>query len=186
MKKHIFFESGAFLLIGLVFLFFVGGCSHTQAAKPGTPQESTSSALEGKKICIDPGHGGASSGAVGHEGLKESDINLKEALMLKEMLEDAGATVVMTRSDDSDIGITDRWKFNRAENAELFVSMHHNANAQGDDSMNRTEVFYHWNDRGGPSEDAARILYEELQALLLLHDGVVGLSLVDRADAGDA
>ena len=129
-------------------------------------KKSEKSPLAGKKICIDPGHGGTQTGAVGATGLTEKEVNLKEAKMLKKMLEEAGAEVVLTRTDDSNVTITDRWKFNRAQKTDLFVSMHHNANAQGDTSMNRMEVFYHWKDRGGPSKDAAYLLFRELKALL--------------------
>jgi N-acetylmuramoyl-L-alanine amidase len=124
--------------------------------------------LKGKKICLDPGHGGGATGAVGKKGLTEKEINLTEALMLKEMLEKAGAEVVLTRNDDSNVSISKRREFNKAEKTDLFVSMHHNANAQGDAEMNRIEVFYHWKDRNGPSEDAARLLTRELESLLKL------------------
>ena len=149
-----------------LFLF----CASAVIITGGISAEETKLPLEGIKICLDPGHGGTQTGAVGPQGLKESDVNLKEARMLKEMLEEAGAEVVMTRNDDSNVSLTDRWKFNRAENTDLFVSLHHNANAQNDKSMNRTEVFYHWKDRGGPSRDIAYILYRELQATMDLPD----------------
>jgi len=84
------------------------------------------------------------------------------------MLEKSGAIVVMTRIDDKDVSITERWKFNREQKTDLFLSVHHNANAQNDKTMNRTESFYHWKDRGGPSEDAARLVHREMQALLKL------------------
>lgn len=129
--------------------------------------------LKGKRICIDPGHGGEESGAVGVGGLRESDVNLRVALFLKEMLEKAGATVLMTRTEDKTVSITERWKFNRENNTDLFVSIHHNANAQIDRSVNRTEVFYHWNDEGGPSEDAARAVLREMQARFPLPDSKV-------------
>lgn len=69
--------------------------------------------------------------------------------------------------------IGDRSQFNKSQKTDLFVSIHHNANAQNDKSVNRTESFYHWKDREGPSEDAARLVHREMQALLKLPDSKV-------------
>ncbi len=135
------------------------------AASAEPSGDTRPSPLEGKRICIDPGHGGAQSGAVGPvDKTPEKDINLAVAKQLRDLLERAGATVFMTRTGDEDVSINDRAKFNRAHDTDLFVSIHHNANAQNDASMNRSEVFWHWHDDGGPSEDAARFLLRELQA----------------------
>ncbi len=49
------------------------------------------SGLKGKTIVLDPGHGGEETGAVGVRGNLEKDVNLAVALMLKPMLEQAGA-----------------------------------------------------------------------------------------------
>lgn len=125
---------------------------------------SAPSPVAGKKICIDPGHGGGESGAVGPTGLKEKDLNLAVALMLRDLLQKAGATVVMTRDTDKTVSIGERGRLNRAEKTDLFVSIHHNANAQNDPSSDRIEVFWHWHDDGGPSEDAARAALRPLQA----------------------
>ncbi|MCX7766786.1 MAG: N-acetylmuramoyl-L-alanine amidase, partial [Candidatus Sumerlaeia bacterium] len=166
-----------FIILPVVFFLIMG----REAFSKNSDTSTTATALtvknelplKGKRICIDPGHGGEESGAVGVGGLRESDVNLRVALLLKEMLEKAGATVLMTRTDDRTVSITERWKFNRANNTDLFVSIHHNANAQVDRSVNRTEVFYHWNDDGGPSEDAARAVLREMQARFPLPDSKV-------------
>jgi len=47
---------------------------------------SFSTSLNGKVIVIDPGHGGADSGAQ-NSGLKEKDINLDISLRLRRNLE---------------------------------------------------------------------------------------------------
>ncbi|MCD6386043.1 N-acetylmuramoyl-L-alanine amidase [Candidatus Sumerlaeota bacterium] len=161
-----------FLGIGLSIFFLAIAYAQTT---PGSSQSLTEdvSPLAGKRICLDPGHGGSQTGAVGVGGLRESDVNLRVALILKELLEQAGATVLMTRTDDSTVSIAERREFNKKHNTDLFVSIHHNANAQVDRTVNRTEVFYHWHDRGGPSEDAARHIYRELQATFKLPDSKV-------------
>ena len=57
--------------------------------------------LAGKKIMLDPGHGSPDTGAIGPNNTYEKDNNLATALDLKAILEQAGATVLMTRSGDS-------------------------------------------------------------------------------------
>lgn len=159
---------------GIVFSVFFLAMAFGQVNPPSSqPPGDDVSPVAGKRICIDPGHGGSQTGAVGVGGLRESDVNLRVALFLKELLEQAGATVLMTRSDDSSVSIPERREFNKKNHTDLFVSIHHNANAQVDRTVNRTEVFYHWYDRGGPSEDAARHIYRELQATFKLPDSKV-------------
>ena len=55
---------------------------------------------EEKIIIIDAGHGGEDSGAVGHGGVLEKDLNLEIAFELGKQLEDKGYIVVYTRTDD--------------------------------------------------------------------------------------
>lgn len=127
--------------------------------------------LLGKKICLDPGHGGSDTGAVGLNGLTENKINLLLCNKLRAKLEKAGATVVMTRyHEETAVSLRDRSDMNRNEQSDLFVSIHHNANSQADRNVNRSEIFYHFKDRHGPSEDAARYLCRELQAAYKLPD----------------
>ncbi len=114
--------------------------------------------LAGKKIVLDPGHGGEHLGAVGVNGLEEKTTNLWVADKLKHLLEKDGAKVHMTRSaDDQTVSLRERVDFTRAKDADLFVSLHHNANAQVDRTVDRSEVYYFWwND--GPSRDVANRL----------------------------
>ena len=152
---NVFLEQGwsVFLILGMAFMTLEARFVQAAGIKTADMPTSMSAAspVAGKRICLDPGHGAGSSGAVGPTGLIEKDVNLREALLLKEMLEKAGATVFMTRTEDVDPPLLERAKFNKANKTDLFVSLHHNANAQNDSSMNRTETFYHWYDLEGPS-----------------------------------
>lgn len=78
------------------------------------------------KICIDPGHGGKDSGALGF-GRKEKDDVLKLALKIKDLLETQGVTVIMTRSTDKDITITNRTALANKEKCDYFLSLHRDA-----------------------------------------------------------
>ena len=59
--------------------------------------------LSGKKIVIDPGHGGNDAGAIGPTGVMEKTVTLKVALELRKLLEAEGAQVVMTRDTDTTV-----------------------------------------------------------------------------------
>ncbi len=101
------------------------------------------SPLIGKTIIIDPGHGGVDSGACGRQGIREKDVNLEVAMHLKDYLENAGASVVMTRIDDSFIGLYERPFLANFLYADLFVSVH--TNTHPDSSVNGIEVWYRQN-----------------------------------------
>ncbi|HPU63217.1 MAG TPA: N-acetylmuramoyl-L-alanine amidase, partial [Mobilitalea sp.] len=51
-------------------------------------------------IVIDPGHGGRDPGKVGVNGALEKDINLAISLKLRDLLEENGINVIMTRTED--------------------------------------------------------------------------------------
>lgn len=61
-------------------------------------------ALANRVVVVDPGHGGIDPGAVGPAGTREKDITLAISLRLKQLLDQAGAVVVMTRESDTDLG----------------------------------------------------------------------------------
>ncbi len=79
-----------------------------------------------KTVCIDAGHGGTSSGAVLGDRLEKNDT-LRLSLLVRDILEERGYTVVMTRDDDSDVSLADRCKIANRERASLFVSIHRNS-----------------------------------------------------------
>ena len=86
-----------------------------------------------KKVCIDPGHGGTDSGAVGQNGTKEKDVVLQIGLLVKAALERNNIDVVMTRTADITSGklvIGERCKIANNANVDYLVSIH--ANADGD------------------------------------------------------
>ena len=93
-----------------------------------------------KKIVIDPGHGGYDPGAIGKSGLKEKNINLDIAKRLYNILKDEGVEVAMTRSDDTFIPLSQRAKIANSCGADLFISIHSNANRVK--SMSGFEVYY--------------------------------------------
>ncbi len=87
--------------------------------------------LEGLRIAVDPGHGGQQDGAIGPTRLKEKSANLVCAKVLVERLEKSGATVLLTLDHDSALGLPERTALAEQFNADLFVSLHHNALPDG-------------------------------------------------------
>jgi N-acetylmuramoyl-L-alanine amidase len=85
--------------------------------------------LKIKTIAIDAGHGGHDPGAIGKSGLKEKTITLDIAkrlsLLVKERL---GCNVVMTRDKDVFVPLEQRPFIAKSKGADLFVSIHVNAN----------------------------------------------------------
>lgn len=75
-------------------------------------------------IVIDPGHGGRDPGAVNHDGVREKEVVLAAALLLRDQLLARGYDVAMTRGDDRFIELEDRVAFARERHADLFISLH--------------------------------------------------------------
>lgn len=119
--------------------------------------------LTGRRIVIDPGHGGNEAGAIGPTGLRECEVNLKVCFRLAELFCAEGAVPILTRTEDVSVSIGDRPALCKKEDAELFLSVHHNANAQNDRTVNRSEVYYQWKERHAPSHDLAREVLRELK-----------------------
>lgn len=100
-----------------------------------------------KTVCIDPGHGGTSSGAVLGKRY-EKDDTLRLSLLVREILEDRGYTVVMTRDDDSDVSLAERCKIANKARASLFVSIHRNSSSSP--SATGVEMWVH---SSNPTDD---------------------------------
>lgn len=81
-----------------------------------------------KKVRIDAGHGGKDPGAVGN-GLREKDIALSVSLGVKDRLEAEyeGAQVLLSRSTDVFLELSERTNAANKSGADLLVSIHCNA-----------------------------------------------------------
>lgn len=82
-----------------------------------------------KLIVLDAGHGGEDPGAIGPNGTKEKDINLAITLALKKLFDkDKNYKVIMTRNNDTFIPLAERTNIANENKADLFISIHNNAN----------------------------------------------------------
>jgi N-acetylmuramoyl-L-alanine amidase len=119
------------------------------------PILSDKKSLKGLKVIVDPGHGGRNSGAVGAGGLHEKEANLAISLDLKRLLEESGATVVLTRDRDDDLTPDDspasdelqaRVDRARENGGTIFVSIHNNALADVKEGRvaRGTYTYFYW------------------------------------------
>lgn len=81
-----------------------------------------------KTIVLDAGHGGKDPGAIGKAGLREKDLVLDIARKLRYLLQREGFKVIVTRDRDEFVSLSRRAQIANAAKADLFVSIHANAN----------------------------------------------------------
>lgn len=100
------------------------------------------------KVCIDPGHGGYDSGAVGPGGTKEKDIALKVSLKVGAILTKNGIDVIYTRTSDKcpwpaekSAELKMRCEISDKAKANYFVSIHENS-VDGSPSTSGIETLY--------------------------------------------
>lgn len=124
-------------------------------------------------VVVDAGHGGRDMGAMSPHGLPEKDANLRLAKAVRDELGRRGYRVVMTREDDTAVELYDRPKAAHKANADLFVSIHHNAPGYAADPFAiRSQSVYAWNALG---EDLAKAINVRMAAAdpALRNDGVL-------------
>ena len=106
------------------------------SVKPGShsrmPQDVPSIArqlaLKVSRIVIDPGHGGKDPGAVGPGGILEKHLTLEVAKILAKRLQLEGFEVFLTRDRDVFMTLEERTAVANRKKADLFLSLHVNAN----------------------------------------------------------
>ncbi|MEQ8821855.1 MAG: N-acetylmuramoyl-L-alanine amidase [Sumerlaeia bacterium] len=120
----------------------------------------SASYLRGLRVAIDPGHGGDigpqwAGFKRGPSGLREAVINQNTSNRLAELLREAGAEVLLIRTEDIDISLADRARMANEWQADLYVSVHHNASARA--SADYSSVWYHGTGAERPASiDVAR------------------------------
>ncbi|WP_018922040.1 N-acetylmuramoyl-L-alanine amidase [Salsuginibacillus kocurii] len=128
--------------------------------------EGTSEGLEDKEIVIDAGHGGRDAGAEAF-GLKEKEIALDVSLYAEEMLEERGADVVMTRTEDEYLELAERVEIAEQADADSFVSIHANA---FDEEAHGSETYWHGGNSAEESQELAAEIQERLVDKLQTHN----------------
>lgn len=131
-------------------------------------------ANEGVTICLDPGHGGNDSGAIGVNNVYEKNLTLKIAQYCKQELEKYNCHVVMTRTGDTNPSLEDRANFAKSQGAQYLISIHLNSAAGG--GAVGAEVYYpntHWRpDISQNGKNVAQAIQSQLVSLGLYDRGI--------------
>ena len=100
------------------------------------------------KVVIDPGHGGSDPGAVGINGLRETDIVLEVSKNVSELLKQKGVKTILTREIERTLDLHPRvFKANNSK-ANAFVSIHANATRGKRKEVNGLETYYYSGSKG--------------------------------------
>lgn len=165
LSKKRFGIISTILLISLfVFVFQVASSKQTV--------QTVSLPVSNKVIVLDAGHGKPDEGAQSSNGTTEAETNLKITLKVQSLLEQSGATVVLTRSNENAIydldkttlrqkkisDIHNRVKIGNESSADIFVSIHLNKISQ--QQYHGWQCFYKQNDE--KSTALAKSLQENL------------------------
>ena len=132
-KKKILLFSSILLIFIFTFVFQTANINNRTVSVVTLP-------VSNKVIVLDAGHGKPDEGAQSSSGTTEAESNLKIALKVQNLLEQSGATVLLTRSDENAIydldsktlkqkkisDIHNRVKIGNESSADIFVSIHLN------------------------------------------------------------
>ena len=113
------------------------------------------------RIILDAGHGGVDGGTF-CEDVLEKNINFAVVTFMKELLEEAGVEVILTKSEDVFMDVSERAGFvnENKDGVDLFVSIHCNY-FEDDDSVSGLECYYYTGDEEGQA--CAECLIESLK-----------------------
>ena len=127
------FRRGELLVPASLFFATAMAPAATCRARPGVERSPIHS------VVLDAGHGGSDAGAVGPGGLREKDVTLSVALLLKGLLERQGVRVTLTRSADEFVPLLQRSAIANRSGADAFLSIH--CNAARDNGADGAETF---------------------------------------------
>lgn len=178
-KKRIILVTGMVMIAMFAFVF--------QTASVKKSVQTVALPVSNKVIVIDAGHGIPDEGAESTSGTTEAETNLRIALKLQNLLEQAGATVILTRSDENAIydldsktlkqkkvsDIHNRVKIGNESSADLFLSIHLNKIPQ--------EQYWGWQcfykDGNEQSQKLAKSLQENLNEAIQKENKRVAMKL---------
>ncbi|GGR48123.1 N-acetylmuramoyl-L-alanine amidase [Deinococcus seoulensis] len=100
--------------------------------------------LQGRTITLDPGHGGTQGGGAGSLGTPEKNLVLPITLRAAELLRAQGATIHLTRTTDTTVGLYERGQLAHDTGSDLLISVHANALPDGRDprGIRGPEIYY--------------------------------------------
>jgi TonB-dependent SusC/RagA subfamily outer membrane receptor len=135
------------LVLPLAVLVFAAFTLKTKTI--GLPQQGT--IASGKKITVvlDAGHGGKDAGGFGKDGVLEKDMSLAIVQKIKQLNSNESLNIILTRETDVYLSPPERVAFAKAQNADLFISIHlDSAPASESESKNGMTVWVAKNESG--------------------------------------
>lgn len=151
-------------------------CGNTAEVSAGTP-------IEEARVVLDPGHGGSwNTGAIGPNGLVESDLNLRLSRAVLDELAERGIAAATTRTRYYGMLLSVRAAFADALGPDALISIHHNAPTWDRSDVPGTEVYVQSATAERARTDSARLgglLYEEVTAALATFDNIAWSGLRD-------
>ncbi len=173
---RVFIVKGKWIIIGILIIIVLGISIMLGLNMYRNAVETSSLPTFRRVIIIDPGHGGVDGGASGGvTGVLEKDINLQISLKLKEILEESGCLVYLTRDGDyglyTDDGtirkkkmedLKNRRKIYEESNADVIISIH--LNSFGQPQYYGAQTFYPPNSE--ESKVLAKLIQEDLIKVL--------------------
>ncbi|MCU0848749.1 MAG: N-acetylmuramoyl-L-alanine amidase [Spirochaetes bacterium] len=166
MVRSRLFEKAALAALAILLLFSCRKMSDTQ----GKINFKEHGWLSGKRVFLDPGHGGLGKRdpfRMGPGGITEEDVNLEVSLMLADMLKKSGAAVGMSRTGDTDVPLDKRIKLAAEFGPDILVSLHHNGSIRRADGVNYPCVMF-WGSRhvNPASHDLAGLVLSEIRRIM--------------------
>ncbi|HVE75877.1 MAG TPA: N-acetylmuramoyl-L-alanine amidase [Actinomycetota bacterium] len=138
----------------------LGPRTRERAARQSSPR-----GIKGKRVALDPGHGGDDPGEAGPSGETEAEVAFLLAALLGRMLEERGAIVMLTRGPIENPSESERTKRSNDFEADLFVSIHLNAHPSEVAMGAATYYFEREGVASEPGEHLADIVQTELVSI---------------------
>jgi N-acetylmuramoyl-L-alanine amidase len=109
---------------------FIHGLDLRKNLEPLLLDEPLTFSSTNRIIVIDPGHGGVAGGTISTlDKRPEKEFTLDWARRLKPLLEANGWRVFLTRTNDTDVSLSNRVAFAASHRADVFISLHFNSSA---------------------------------------------------------
>jgi N-acetylmuramoyl-L-alanine amidase len=138
--------------------------SSTIDVRPTRPRRT-----QRRLVVVDAGHGGPDNGMTGPIGdgprIVEKNVTLSVAQMLAQELRNSGVDVLMTRTTDTLIALSDRGRIANANHGDVFVSVHVNASGTRSAAGARERGYETYFLAEAKSEDALRVERMENEAV---------------------
>ncbi|MBA3490368.1 MAG: N-acetylmuramoyl-L-alanine amidase, partial [Longispora sp.] len=139
------------------------------AAQPEAPRPRAPRTGQRRLVVIDAGHGGPDNGMsgpiLGGPRIVEKHVTLAVSRLVAQELRDTGVDVLMTRTTDTLIALSDRGRIANRNKADIFVSIHVNATGGRGAAAARERGYETYFLAEAKSEDARRVEQMENEAV---------------------